>query len=285
MEQEHNKQQVLQWHPAFFAGIQVEFLADKTKLIFENEHQLGTKPKEIDVLIIKKNEEDTIETNIGRIFRKHNIVEYKSPEDYLSVDDYYKVYGYACFYKADTGTTDEIKAEEITISFVCRRYPHKLVKHWKQVQHLTITKKEAGIYYIMGTFFPMQLIITSRLSKEKNFWLRNLTNDLQSTLEAREIAEEFRKHKDNQLYHSVMDLIIRANIESFKEVTSMDAILELFKDEVEERLRENTEQVTLQVHNRETRQSLYSVMKNLDLSLEEAMNVLDIPEEERANYL
>lgn len=48
------KQAKLQWHPAFFAGIQIELAAEARYLVFENEHQLGTKPKEIDVLIIKK---------------------------------------------------------------------------------------------------------------------------------------------------------------------------------------------------------------------------------------
>ena len=48
------EKEILQWHPAFYAGIQIEFEEEADKLIFENEHQLGTKPKEIDVLIIKK---------------------------------------------------------------------------------------------------------------------------------------------------------------------------------------------------------------------------------------
>jgi hypothetical protein len=47
---------VLQWHPAFFADIQIELQEDADSLIFENEHQLGTKPMEIDVLVIKKEE-------------------------------------------------------------------------------------------------------------------------------------------------------------------------------------------------------------------------------------
>lgn len=46
------------------------------------------------------------ELNIGRIFRKYNIIEYKSPVDYLGIDDFYKVYGYLCFYKADTQEED-----------------------------------------------------------------------------------------------------------------------------------------------------------------------------------
>lgn len=35
----------LQWHPAFFAGMQIEFEKEADMLLFENEHSLGTKPK------------------------------------------------------------------------------------------------------------------------------------------------------------------------------------------------------------------------------------------------
>ena len=90
----------LQWHPAFYADIQIELENEAEKFIFENEHQLGTKPFGIDVLIVKKRIEESVQKNIGRIFRKYNIIEYKSPPDYLSIDDYYKVYGYTCFYSA-----------------------------------------------------------------------------------------------------------------------------------------------------------------------------------------
>lgn len=129
MDRETRDKQVLQWHPAFFASIQIELAEDADKLIFENEHQLGTKPKEIDVLIIKKNSEEQIVKNLGRIFRTHNIVEYKSPDDYLSIDDFYKVYGYACFYKSDVPKTDGIKADDITMTFVSKKYPRKMMRH------------------------------------------------------------------------------------------------------------------------------------------------------------
>ena len=89
----------LQWHPAFYASMQIELEEERENLIFENEHQLGTKPKEIDVLIVKKESSVPVRKNIGRIFRKHNIIEYKSPEDSLRVDDYYKVYVRANYQK------------------------------------------------------------------------------------------------------------------------------------------------------------------------------------------
>jgi len=69
-------------------------------LEFISEFPLNTQPLKIDVVIIKKSRDIAIEKNIASIFRKENIIEYKSPDDYVSVDDFYKVYGYACLYSS-----------------------------------------------------------------------------------------------------------------------------------------------------------------------------------------
>lgn len=42
----------------------------------------------MDLLIINKLVDVQIENEIGRIFKRYNVVEYKSPEDGLSIDDY-----------------------------------------------------------------------------------------------------------------------------------------------------------------------------------------------------
>lgn len=235
--------QVLQWHPAFYAGIQIEFGEEAADLIFENEHQLGTKPMEIDVLIIKKNSTRRIQKNIGRIFRKHNIVEYKSPEDYLSIDDYYKVCGYACFYKSDVSRTDSIKIADVTISFVCRRYPRKLFNHLQRRRSLQISKQGKGIYYILGEIFPVQIVVTSELTERDNLWLKNLTNDLQSKKAIDGLLGEYHKHRCENLYRSVMNVIIRANEEKFEEEKHMcEAIIDLFRDEWDEGMKKAKEE-------------------------------------------
>ncbi|MBP3610432.1 MAG: Rpn family recombination-promoting nuclease/putative transposase [Lachnospiraceae bacterium] len=233
------EEKLLQWHAAFYAGIQIELEAEAQELVFEQEHMLGTKPMQVDVLIIKKNTEKRIQKNIGRMFKKHNLVEYKSPKDYLSIDDFYKVLGYACFYKSDSGKVDEIKIEEMTITFVCSHYPGKMLRHLETKWRLRIEKQEEGIYYITGSVFQIQLLVTTRLSEENNLWLKYLTDDISENTVAEKLLQEYGKHMKNHLYESMMNIIVRANAEMFQEVRSMcEALLELMKDELEARERE-----------------------------------------------
>ena len=148
MAVQETKNTLLQWHPAFYAGMQIELAEEAHKLQFENEHQLSKKPLGIDVLIIKKKNKDKIEKNIGRIFRKHNIIEYKSPEDYLSIDDFYKVFGYACLYKSDTDNVNSIRVEEITVSYVCESSPRKVLKHLEETLKYEIVKVDTDFRII-----------------------------------------------------------------------------------------------------------------------------------------
>jgi hypothetical protein len=112
-------EECLSWHPAFFEAIQMELDEYSQDLQFIAEYPLNTAPLRIDVVIIKKSRDVPIEKNIASIFRKDNIIEYKNPQDYVSVDDFYKVYGYACLYQS----LNKADMKELTISFVESRYP------------------------------------------------------------------------------------------------------------------------------------------------------------------
>ncbi len=237
---------ILQWHPAFYAGLQIELAEEAGNLVFENEHTLSTKPMQIDVLIIKKNTEQKIQKNIGQIFRRHNIIEYKSPEDVLSVDDFYKVYGYACFYKSDTGKADEVEIRELTLTFVCYHYPEKMMRHLERTRGFSIEEMDAGIYYIIGDMIPMQLIVVPRLSRSNNLWLYSLTDKLGTDQEAEDLLCAYKEHENENLYQSVMDIIVRSNIELFQEDGKMcDALMELMKDKFEERERIASEETIM----------------------------------------
>ena len=84
--------------------------------------------------------------------------------------------------------------------------------------------------------FPIQIIVNPTLPEEKNLWLKNLSNKIGNTKSIEQLAYAYEGKKDNQLYSSVMDILIRANEQKFSEVKEMcEALKELFKDELEER--------------------------------------------------
>ena len=71
----------IQWHPGFVAAMNLEFALSRDGLVFQKEYNLNTRPLAVDLLIIKKEASVQIDNEIGTIFRGHNIMEYKSPED------------------------------------------------------------------------------------------------------------------------------------------------------------------------------------------------------------
>ena len=156
------------------------------------------------------------------------------------MDDFYKVYGYTNFYKADTGKVNEIPIQELTITLVSKQYPRELIRHLKEVRHYTIDNPEEGIYYVIGDILPIQILVTNRLSPEKNLWLYSLTDTLKDMSVTRQLLEDYKKNKENQLYQAVMEIIVKANENRLKEGKRdmCNALLELMKDELDEKREE-----------------------------------------------
>ena len=225
----------LQWHSDFSAALRVELEDELDELCIEDEHMLSKKPMQIDVLVVKKKGEQPIRKNIGRIFRKHNIIEYKSPEDYLSINEFYKLNGFTCFYQSETKRVKDIPPEEITMTFICNHYPQKLLEHLKKFKGIEVEKQEAGLYYLLGDSFPIQLVIVKELSKEENYWLQNLRCNLKTGEEIQEVVRRYEQVKHKAYYSDVMNLIVRANQKQMEEEKNMcEALNELFAEELKE---------------------------------------------------
>ena len=231
-----DKRKIIEWHPAFEASIQIEFENEIEKMTFEPEHLLSKQPMRIDELVIKIRGEEKIQKNIGRIFRKHNIIEYKSPDDYLTINDFYKVYGYCCFYQSDTEHVCEIKPEELTITFICNHYPVKMLQSIAEDREIYAVKREEGIYDLLGDPFPMQLILIYELTKEKNYWLQSLRSNITDPEEIRNLAEHYEEYQDEVLYSDIMNAIVNANWNMFEEEKAMckcEALRRLFEPDIQ----------------------------------------------------
>ena len=226
MEQDRpggSEKQHIHWHPAFVEALQKELEAYQDFLEFYAEFQLTTEPLRIDCVVVKKKKDVQIKKNIAAIFRTWNLLEYKSPDDYISVEDFYKVYGYACLY----ASLEKVPITDMTITFIESRYPEKLIGHLKNVRKYTVEETGHGIYNIRGDILPIQIIDNRHLPEEENRWLKNLSNRLGVTELSRMYIEISRIDKAVKIA-AYLDAILRANAETFEEVIEMsDATITL----------------------------------------------------------
>lgn len=207
------KETKIQWHPGFVAAMNLEFRENRNDLIFEKEHNLNTKPLEVDLLIIKKDASVHLSNEIGAFFRGHNLIEYKSPQDSLNIDIFYKSMAYACLYKSYGNTVDERKADDITVSLVRETAPKELFQYF--IEHgYAITNQIKGIYNIKGNvLFPLQIIVTKELDKQAHTWLRALSKNLrkEDVRNLLQLVQRLSEEADKELADSILTVSLTAN--------------------------------------------------------------------------
>ena len=219
--------------------MRLELLEDAENLEFTDEFQLTEKPLQIDCTVVKVKRDCKIKNEIGKIFRKHNIFEYKSPMDELNIDTFYKAVAYACLYKVLPNHVDEIPAEEITITLIRDRKPVKLLGELEKSGY-GYKKEAAGIYYVNGAMFPMQIIESSELDVDMHVQLKALTNHLEESLMRQYLLQVSTfEGREKNLADIVLQVIVNSNMEKVREwkgseQTMCEALRVLMKEELKE---------------------------------------------------
>ena len=210
----------LSWHSGFCGAMELEFLKYKGSLDFNREFPLSKEPLRVDLLMIKKHKDTVIDIDIGRIFRTYNIIEYKSPKDGLTIDDYIKTVGYAYLYKGLGASVDAVPLSELTATIVRDTKPTELFRKLES-EGGSIEEKYPGVYYITGVVaIPTQFILTSSLSRELHACLRVLSNRASEEDIKRFIAmtSDFTEPIDKQNADAVINISIRANQEAYNKI-------------------------------------------------------------------
>ncbi len=229
----------IQWHPGFIGAMNLELKKNRDDLLFDKEYNLNTKPLEIDLLVIRKNASVQIENEIGKIFRGHNIFEYKSPKDELDIDTFYKAMAYACLYKSYGKTLDAVKADDITVSLVRKAKPYGLFRYFKEHGYL-VKDVYRGIYYVEDSvLFPTQIIVTKELDLQEHIWLGSLSDQLKKQDLCNLLAEAGRLHGkvEKEYAESVLEVGLGANKQLVKELIGdgnmSEELLEILKPVLE----------------------------------------------------
>ncbi|MBR1741618.1 MAG: hypothetical protein IJ733_07055 [Lachnospiraceae bacterium] len=264
----------IQWHPGFVAAMNLELEENREDLFFEDEYNLNKRPLEIDLLVIKKTAGVKIKNEIGKFFRRHNLLEYKSPEDSLSVDTLYKVLAYAALYKSYGDTVDAISADDITVTLMREGNPEDLFLYLKE-HGAEISNPFCGIYYLEEKYlFPVQIVVGKELDAASHVWLRALSAHMQKQemWNFLETVSRITEQGKREFADSVLEVSARANIELIELLRKEDdgmseALIEIFapeikkivdmqvKKKVEEQVKERVEkQVEEQVKERVEKQ-------------------------------
>ncbi len=230
----------IKWHPAFYGGIELELREYRNALEFEEEHELSKEPLHMDMLVIKKLSDVVISNTIGRVFRKFNVIEYKSPQDTLSMREFYKTIGYAFLYKGLSETVEAVPITELTVSLFRHKKPIKLIKNLIEVG-AEIENTYEGVYYVLKVVnIPVQIVVTSELKSGEHNPLRILTMDADEQDLRRFISEakELQNPGDQDNAEAVLKASIAANSKLYEKVrregNMYDSLRELMKEDLEQ---------------------------------------------------
>jgi len=219
------------WHDAHHEALQLEFHEYEDALEFKKEHALSKEALRMDTLVIKKTKNVPIEKNIGKIFKTHNIIEYKSEKDHFDYWDYQKVLGYAFIYSS----FEKVPMSDITISVSLTIYPKKLVKRLENERGFRVNDLGDGIYRIDGEVVPIQILESKNLSEDENLFLRNLRSGL-SDRDIQKTVASYGEIRPLNVKNVYLDRMLRANYETYKEGMDMpDWMLDVALEVAEEK--------------------------------------------------
>ena len=234
------KENDIQWHLGFCAAMELELREYADRLEFHREYPLSRKPLLIDLLVVEKTGDFEIANDIGQIFQKHNIMEYKSENDTLNEDTYFKVMAYAYLYKSSEKYVGDIDINSITITLVRERKPEKLLRWFKENSY-KVYEKTSGIYYIeKDGFIKIQVVVTAEVGEKEHIVLKTLTRGLKRSTVDDFLDKAFEMHEpfEKDCINSLLGIMVSSNQKLFDSIKNggtgimNDVLREFFKEEI-----------------------------------------------------
>ena len=233
------------WHSWMDALLHI--VLHRYPVTIEREFLLGSQPPRADFLILMEQEIVDLGLEIFRIFREHNIIEFKAPDDELNESVLWKCIGYAGFYMS----IKRLSPGQVTLTLIRDAKPRRFFEEMKDYIHAE--KGKQGIYQIQNwqVPFPIQVIVTSELTGPEYAGFRSISK--KPSVEDVELM--LRKHKQEvdpeligyyRAYWNVSVRLTGSALEEAKRRTSEMAndVLEFFKTEVELIVQERVDKAT-----------------------------------------
>ena len=274
------------WHAGFEALLRIDMHRYGSRVRIETEKILGEEPPRADYLVVKGEAGLEMEDEIFRVFRMHNIIEYKNPHDNLNERTLRKACGYANFYIAAAEHEGDVPPGEVTISIFRAAKNAQLFREMEARGRLE-RGTAPGIYRVLGlSDLPWQIVVTGELEGPEYAAYRALT-DCAREQDVGQVISRSAGEADysmRQHYRVLLDLIAKKNpdvVERIRRDRDMAVTwMDIFKDDIDKKI-----SMAEAVKEQETKAfAIRRIMENLKLPAEQAMEVLEIPEKQRSMY-
>ncbi len=204
--------------------------------------------------MVKKNPNVTIKRSYAMLWRKYNIIEYKSWKAPLNMHVLAQAHTYANAVLYRGTKLEPVEVEDLTVTIFRHSYPRKFFKECRR-RGWKVRKTYPGVYEVEGfSYIPTQVVV---LKSVDDPMLRTLVPGAKKE-DIEKVLEVIGERKDDyfqQLGKDVMDLLWETNGETMEELKEegkmKGSVLELFKDEIaqereegsNERARENAKRL------------------------------------------
>ena len=199
------------WHREFEDVLLLDIDSWNNNSYLERVVSIGEDAPRADYIIVTSNGLPDSAKAVFRIFRRHNVIEYKRPGDLITRRTIWKTGGYGNLL---LGTTkeDRYPEDELTLTIFSARKNSALFSELMEEGILRATETQ-GIYQVVGiTKLPYQIVITDELEGSEYAAYRALTDHAQSgdvvTLLA---ALKAGTGETRDRYHRILELIERKN--------------------------------------------------------------------------
>ena len=264
------------YHAAFLSSLEILFWQYREQITMVPEKILNVEGIRIDILLIKKEPSLEIDSDIARIFREHNIIEYKSFDDALNIDVFAKVMAYAYLYKSQGPKANAIPFSSMCATIYRHRYPRNAFRALK-FYGAVIENPYPGVYYVKGLNpFPVQILVGKELDPYEYSMFRILLPNA--------FDDDIRRFKDiamqnnNAAYHKSVDNILQISVsvnqETYARLRKEDpdmceALRELMKDDFDKATEEANKRALKAEQERD------AVIKERDSVIEERDSVIE----------
>ena len=263
------------WHSWFYSLLMIK-LGDIPSVRIDREVVLGAQPPRADFVVISDDAAADLGLSVFKGYKKYNIIEFKSPGDELSESVLWKIVSYMAAYISKFG----VDPDAITLTTFRDTKPTKMLSN----PNIKVESTEIeGLYKITEWRgrIPVSVIVTSELVGKEYAGFRGISKHPQ-VADIEQMLDEMKNEKSERRrgwYRDYLELFSKLDSDTLEEAKRRNPDMaktwrEVF--EFDKELKEREKETKLL--------DIKNVMKNLQLNIEQAMDALSIPPEQRFMY-